>query len=313
MKIQSAIVNGSLGTIGLALIKRLLEQGVEKVYAVAYPEDDPRIGRIPEGAVVVPCDMREIGKLKEMIPAPVDAFFQLAWMGPIGEGRNDMLLQTENIRCAIEAVHTARELGCQVYVGVGSQAEYGRIEGKVTADAPCFPLTGYGMAKLCAGEMTRVVCSQVGMRHEWARVLSVFGANDGPLSVISVLLDKLTKGEKPALTPGEQLWDYLYADDAADALICMAASGQDGKIYPVGSGTCRPLREYFEILRDSIDPALPLGIGEIPYPPNQVMHLEADISELQKDTGFCPKVRFEDAAKIVAEEYLKRAVGTNCV
>ena len=43
------------------------------------------------------------------------------------------------------------------------------------------------------------------------------------------------------------------------------------------------------------------------------MHLEADISELQKDTGFCPKVRFEDAAKIVAEEYLKRAVGTNCV
>jgi len=312
MKIQGAIVNGSLGTIGLALVKRLLEQGVEKVYAVAYPED-PRIERIPEGAVVVSCDMREIHRLKEMIPAPVDAFFQLAWMGPIGEGRNDMLLQTENIRCAIEAVHTAKALGCQVYIGVGSQAEYGHIEGKVTADAPCFPLTGYGMAKLCAGEMTRVVCQQVGMRHEWARVLSVFGANDGPLSVISVLLDKLTKGEKPALTSGEQLWDYIYADDAADALICMAASGQDGKIYPVGSGTSRPLREYFEILRDSIDPALPLGIGELPYPPNQVMHLEADISELQKDTGFCPKVQFEDAAKIVAEEYLKRAVGTNCV
>ena len=76
MKIQSAIVNGSLGTIGLALIKRLLEQGVEKVYAVAYPEDDPRIGRIPEGAVVVPCDMREIGKLKELIPSPNARIFR---------------------------------------------------------------------------------------------------------------------------------------------------------------------------------------------------------------------------------------------
>lgn len=304
MEIRSAVVNGCLGTIGLALVKRLLETGVEKVYAVAYP-GDPRISKIPEKAVVVPCDMREIAKLQELIPVPVDAFFHLAWMGAIGDGRNDMLLQTQNIQCAIEAAKAAKELGCQVYVGVGSQAEHGRIEGKVTASAPCFPVNGYGMAKLCAGQMTRVVCGQLGIRHEWARVLSVFGANDGPLSVISILLDKLTKGEKPSLTAGEQLWDYIYADDAADALICMAKDGKDGKIYPVGSGKVRPLREYFEILRDAIDPELPLGIGELPYPPNQVMHLEADISELTADTGFCPKYSFEEAAGIVAEEYRK--------
>ena len=305
MEIKSAVVNGSLGTIGLALVKRLLEQGAEKVYAVAYP-GDPRIAKIPERAVVVPCDMREISKLKELIPEPVDAFFHLAWMGAIGDGRNDMLLQTQNIQCAIEATKVAKELGCQVYVGVGSQAEHGRIEGKVTAAAPCFPVNGYGMAKLCAGQMTRVVCGQLGIRHEWARVLSVFGVNDGPLAVISILLDKLTKGEKPLLTAGEQLWDYIYADDAADALICMAKDGKDGKIYPVGSGTARPLHEYFEILRDAIDPKLALGIGELPYPPNQVMHLEADISELKADTGFVPKTSFEEASKIVVKEYLAR-------
>ena len=305
MKIHSAIVNGSLGTIGLALVKRLLEQGVEKVYAVAYP-GDPRITKIPEGAVVVPCDMREIGKLKEQIPTPVDAFFQLAWMGAIGDGRNDMLLQTTNIKCAIEAAQTAKDLGCQVYVGVGSQAEHGRIEGKVTADAPCFPVNGYGMAKLCTGQMTRVICRQLGLRHEWARVLSVFGANDGPLAVISILLDKLTKGEKPSLTAGEQMWDYIYADDAADALICMAEEGKDGAIYPVGSGEARPLKEYFEILRDAVDPSLPLGLGEIPYPAGQVMHLQADITQLTEDTGFRPKYTFEEAAKVVVAEYQER-------
>lgn len=305
MIINSAVVNGSLGTIGIALVKRLIENGVSKVYAVVYP-GDPRITRIPEEAIVVPCDMREIRKLKEQISDPVDAFFHLAWMGTIGDGRNDMELQTENIRCAIEAAKTAKELGCQVFVGVGSQAEHGRIEGKVTADAPCFPTNGYGIAKLCAGQMTRITCQQLGIRHEWARVLSVFGANDSPLSVISILLDKLTKGEKPSLTAGEQMWDYIYADDAADAMICMAQSGKDGRIYPIGSGQCRPLREYFEILRDEIDPSLPLGIGEVPYPPNQVMHLEADISELAMDTGFKPKVSFQDAAKIVVRQYKQR-------
>ncbi len=309
MKIKSAVVNGSLGTIGLALVKRLLEKEVEKVYAVVYP-GDPRIEKIPEKAIIVPCDMREISKLRELIPE-ADAFFHLAWMGAIGEGRNDMLLQTQNIRCAIEAAQTAKQLGCQVYIGVGSQAEHGRIEGKVTAEAPCFPLNGYGMAKLCAGEMTRITCQQLGIRHEWARVLSVFGVNDGPLNVISILLEKLFKGEKPQLTAGEQLWDYLYADDAADALICMACDGKDGKIYPVGSGEVKPLRDYFEILRDAIDPTLPLGFGELPYPPNQVMYLQADISELTKDTGFRPKVSFHEGAKIVVRQYRERLENGN--
>ena len=301
-----AIVNGSLGTIGLALINQLLKRGV-RVYAIAFP-GDPRIERIPKDAAVIPCDMREIGKLTEMIDGPVDTFFHLAWAGTIGPGRDDMLLQTQNIRCAIEAAQTAKRLGCEVFVGVGSQAEHGRIEGKVTASAPCFPTNGYGMAKLCAGQMTRVVCRQLGIRHVWARVLSVYGANDGPLSVIGILLDKLFKGEVPALTAGEQMWDYIYAEDAGDALCCMAEAGRDGAIYPVGSGKVRPLREYFEILRDAVDPKLSLGLGEIPYPPNQVMHLEADISELTRDTGFKPTTSFEDGIREVVRQYRLRQV-----
>ena len=305
MEIRSAVVNGSLGTIGIALVKQLLARHI-RVYAVAWPPEDARLALIPEGARVVLCDMREVGRLTEMIPEPVDAFFHLAWMGPIGEGREDMLLQTNNIRCAVEANQTAGALGAQVFVGVGSQAEYGRIEGLVRAELPCFPVSGYGMAKLCAGQMTRSVSRKLGMRHVWARVLSVFGAYDGPLTVISVILSKLLKGEKPSLTGGEQLWDYLYADDAAEALICMAENGKDGKIYPVGSGRSRPLREYFEILRDAVDPALPLGLGELPYPPGQVMHLQADISGLTEDTGFVPRVSFEEAAKTVVKAFRER-------
>ena len=305
MTIGSAVVNGSLGTIGIALVKQLLARNI-RVYAVAWPPEDPRRGLIPEGAQVVLCDMREISRLKDLIPEPVDAFFHLAWMGPIGEGREDMRLQTQNILCAIEANETAKALGTQVFVGVGSQAEYGRIEGEVRADLPCYPVSGYGMAKLCAGQMTRSVSRRLGMRHVWARVISVFGAYDGPLTVISIILDKLLKGEKPSLTAGEQRWDYIYADDAADALICMAENGHDGAVYPVGSGQSRPLREYFEILRDAVDPGLPLGFGEIPYPAGQVMHLQADISPLTADTGFRPKYTFEEAAQIVVKAYKER-------
>ena len=64
-------------------------------------------------------------------------------------------------------------------------------------------------------------------------------------------------------------------------------------VYPLGSGKARPLREYIEIMRDAIDPSLKLGFGEIPYAPLQVMHLQADITDLEQDTGFRPSVAFE--------------------
>ncbi len=301
MEIRSAVVNGSLGTVGLALVKNLLEKGIE-TWAVCYP-GDKRIGRLPEGTEIIECDMRQIKELPHMISSPTDVFFHLTWMDTIGPGRNDPQIQTENIRCAVDAAYTAKTLGCKVFVGVGSQAEYGRVEGKVTADAPCFPTNGYGIAKLCAGQMTRLACSQLGLRHIWARILSVYGPGDGPLSVIPTILDRLLKGEKPALTKGEQQWDFCYSADAAEALYRMAVSGKDGAVYPVGSGKTRSLREYFEITRDTVDPALPLGLGELPYPPDQVMHLQADLMPLRKDTGFEPQFTFEEGIRQTVEAY----------
>lgn len=299
-EIKSAVVNGPLGTVGLALVKNLLEKGIE-TWAVCYPGDS-RIGNLPDGAKIVECDMRDIQRLPETV-SRADAFFHLAWMGTIGPGRNDSAIQTENIRCAVEAAKVAKELGCRVFVGVGSQAEHGRIEGKVTADTPCFPTNGYGIAKLCAGQLTRLECGQLGIRHVWARILSAYGPGDGPLSVIPSMLDKLLKGEKPSLTKGEQLWDFCFSGDVAEALYCMATSGRDGRIYPVGSGEVRPLREYFEVVRDAVDPSLPLGIGELPYNENQVMHLQADLTPLTKDTGFKPKVSFEEGIQITLKAY----------
>lgn len=299
--VKCAIVTGPTGAVGSALCAHLLEKGA-KVYAVVRPGSH-RVGNLPAGVIAVPCDLTKLDELKVLVPEQADAFFHLAWAHTIGPGRNDMHAQIENVRCAVDAVRAAADLGCKVYVGVGSQAEYGRVEGKLTATTPCFPENGYGMAKLCAGEMTRVECAKYGIRHQWVRILSVYGPHDGEMTMISSVIAKLLQGEKPALTKGEQKWDYLYAGDAAAALYSVAVHGKDGKVYPLGSGTVRPLKEYIEIMRDQIDPALPLGFGEIPYGSMQVMHLQADISDLTQDTGFVPCVAFEDGIRQTIEAY----------
>ena len=299
--IKTAVVTGPTGAIGTALCLELAQNDIH-VFAICRP-NSPRAAAIPQHPLieVVPCDMREFAHLPKLIPQGADAFYHFAWAHTTGEGRNDMTAQTENISCTLEAVRAAHALGCQVFVGAGSQAEYGRVEGLLKPDTPCFPENGYGIAKLCAGQMSRIECKKMSIDHIWVRILSVYGPGDSDATMISGVIQALLCGKKPSLTAGEQLWDYLYASDAARAFRLIAEQGNNGKIYPLGSGIARPLREYVEEIRDAIDPALPLGFGEVPYSPLQVMHLEADISTLQADTGFTPTTAFADGIRATIE------------
>ena len=296
--IQTAVVTGPTGAIGIALCEKLLRENVT-VYAVCRPGSS-RIKDLPKAAAlhVVECDAKELATLpQKMEGVSVDAIFHFAWAHTIGQGRNDMPAQIENIQSTIDAVRAAKALGCQVFLGAGSQAEYGRVEGLLKSDTPAFPENGYGMAKLCAGQMSRVEAKALDIDHVWVRILSVYGPHDGPMTMISGTIRKLLAGERPALTAGIQRWDYLYAGDAADAFYLAACHGRNGAVYPLGSGQAMPLKDYIIQMRDAIDPALPLGLGEVPYGPLQVMHLQADISALQADTGFAPKTPFAEGIR----------------
>ena len=296
--IQTAVVTGPTGAIGIALCEKLLRENVT-VYAVCRPGSS-RIKDLPKAAAlhVVECDAKELATLpQKMEGVSVDAFFHFAWAHTIGQGRNDMPAQIENIQSTIDAVRAAKALGCQVFLGAGSQAEYGRVEGLLKSDTPAFPENGYGMAKLCAGQMSRVEAKALDIDHVWVRILSGYGPHDGPMTMISGTIRKLLAGERPALTAGIQRWDYLYAGDAADAFYLAACHGRNGAVYPLGSGQAMPLKDYIIQMRDAIDPALPLGFGEVPYGPLQVMHLQADISALQADTGFVPKTPFAEGIR----------------
>lgn len=302
---KRVILTGPTGAIGMALIEYLNSLNIQVIAVVRGDSNRKEQIQESDNIAVVECALSEMAELPQRVRVSVqrkgwnenrsiDSFYHFAWDGTFGDCRNDMYLQNQNVKYALEAVDVAADLGCEVFIGAGSQAEYGRYEGMLNAKVPTFPENGYGMAKLCAGQMTRIRCEQKGIRHIWTRILSVYGPYDGSGSMIMSTIGKVLNGEMPALTKGEQQWDYLYADDAARAFYLLADHGIHGKIYCIGSGIARPLKEYVYMLRDQINPSVPLGIGQIPYGPKQVMYLRADISELTRDTQFKPKYTFEE-------------------
>lgn len=301
---KRVIVTGATGVLGAALVNELTANQIETI--VIGHKNSVRNKSIchNEHVKLLECDLDEIDKLPELLEKQdgFDVFYHLGWAGT--KDRDNVYEQNKNISYTLMALQMAKELDCERFIGAGSQAEYGRWQGVISPDTPTYPEVAYGMAKLCAGQMSRLLASQIGIEHVWTRILSVYGPHDGRETLVSTMIRKLLAGEKPSCTQGKQMWDYLYASDAGNALYLIGkAPGQvvDGQTYIVASGESRPLMEYMHLIRDVVAPKLPIGIGEIAYQKGQVMHLEGDISKLVRDTGFRPQVSFEDGIRKTVE------------
>lgn len=290
---KKAIITGPTGGVGISLINELIEHDIH-VTAVCRP-GSKRLGAIPadKRVSVVECAADELLSLGEALPHDHDVFYHFLWDGTFGADRQDLYRQTNNIRYTLDAVHLASALNCGTFVGAGSQSEFGHVEGVMRPDLPCNPDNGYGIAKLAAGRFSRLECQKLNIRHEWCRILSLYGPFDGKNSMVMSTILKMLNGERQRFTPGDQVWDYIYSKDVARAFRLVGERGRDGAIYCMGTGKPRLLKEFIWAIRDAIDPSIEVVLGELEYYPNQVMHMEADISTLTEDTGFVPAYSFE--------------------
>ena len=291
------VITGPTGAIGHALIEQCIKNG-DEVLAICR-KGSSRIKTLPQDSKVSVlelslCDYEEY--IKEAVAPDVsyDVFYHFSWESTTGASRNDTDSQSLNIRYALSAVKLADFFGCKTFIGAGSQAEYGRVEGSLKPDTPTFPENGYGIAKLCAGQLTRILCGQLGIKHIWTRILSVYGPYDGENSMVISSLRKMIRGEEARFTKGEQEWDYLFSADAARAMYLIAQKGIGNKIYVIGSGKTRKLMDYINVMDKTADTAVHPVLGAVPYADKQVMYLCADISELTEDTGFVPETDFEE-------------------
>ena len=292
-KIKKVVITGASGPVGLALVRRLLAMGVEicvfqrenSAKRVYFPKDDK-----------LHIIYRRLEDLWWYEPQTIgfDVFFHLGWCNTTSEFQNDVYMQNKNVEYTLDAIRLAHRMGCHTFVGIGSQAEIGRSLEPINSKTPCFPEGGYGMAKLCAGQMGRILANSLGMDFIWDRILSVYGRYDNIYSVVTSTILKSLNGEDIELTRGEQIFDLLYVDDAADAIYCSAKKGRNGSTYTIASGEERSIREAIEIVAKIAESKKKPVFGAIPYRVNQNMYMVGDYSELYDDTGWKPTTAFEE-------------------
>ena len=288
------LVTGASGHFGSCLVRHLLLQGAEVQVVVRRESNLWRLQDVLGRVRIVYADLADIGAAAPHLrEAPPDVAFHLAWHGVTAESRNTTQQITLNVTGALRLLEVLHSMGCRYWVGVGSQAEYGPYPVALTEDLPVRPVTAYGVSKLAVGLLTRKMCELAGMKYLWFRLLATYGPEDDPRHLIPSVILQFLAGQRPALTAGEQICDYLYVEDAAEALCQAVVAGAEG-VFVLGSGEGYTVRSIVEQIRQLIDPARPVGFGDLPYRPDQVMHLLADISSLRAATGWRPRTSLRE-------------------
>jgi UDP-glucose 4-epimerase len=294
------LLTGATGFVGAYTLRVLLRERAEVTLLLRETSDTWRIRDLLRPEMILRSDLRQLNHasiksaLQERKP---DVVIHSAWTGVGNKLRNDPSQIDENLFPTIQLFKTCVEIGCQHFIGIGSQAEYGPLNRKISEEDFPHPTTLYGAAKLATCILLQQLAAQSGIRLSWLRIFSTYGPMEDPDWLIPYLTRSLLKGERPSLTACEQKWDYLYGADLGEAIWAVARAPQAKGVFNLGSGRVYTLRRIVETIRDMIDPKLPLGIGEVPYRPDQVMHLEADITRLERATGWAPRTTLEEGLR----------------
>jgi nucleoside-diphosphate-sugar epimerase len=299
-------VTGASGFLGSYLVADLLEHGHEVAILVRPDAPIPwRLNDLIDRTTVMPGSLDDIPALRSPLAAfGPHAVAHLAWRGVSNMDRNSSS-QARNIVDAVELSVLAAQIESKVFVGAGSQAEFGPYARRISPTDATYPTTLYGKAKLAAAHMTKQIAQDGGMRFAWLRIFSTYGPKDDHRWLIPNFIRTLAKGERMSLTACQQQWGFLHARDAASAFRIVLTHPDASGFFNVGHPDAPVLRDTLTFLRDLVNPDAVLGFGEIDYRSDQVMILQADTKHLA-DLGWQPQVNLDEGLRETVAWYVDR-------
>lgn len=286
---KKVVLTGGTGFIGYWLIKELVKNNIF-VYAIVR-KNSPNKEKLRgiENVKIIEMGLREINLLPLYVDQ-ADVFYHLAWEGD----RNNIDSQIVNIANSVLAMRVASKLGIEKFIATGSQAEYGPARDLIDEEHPTNPTTAYGVCKLATYKALEVLSRYLDINLAWIRVFSVYGPGDNPNTLISYLIRCFNEERVPELSKGNQIWNYLYVEDAVKALYLLGINNATG-VFNLAGGQNGPLKDFILEARDMIKPNLKLNFNSL-IEKNKI-NLNVDIRKINKTLDWQPKYSFKEGIK----------------
>jgi nucleoside-diphosphate-sugar epimerase len=225
-----------------------------------------------------------------------------AWAGVTAAERDDWKIQAENIVFSLELMRVAEEAGVKQFIALGSQAEYGPIQGRVNEKHPCRPTTAYGISKLACLTMLEGFARRRQMSYAWLRLFSIYGPGEGAQWFLPSLIRKMKNGQPLQLTGCEQRYDYLHVQDLALGVQAVLRHSETSGVFNLSSNASVPLKQLVQRLKEYTGCVAEPAFGALPYRSGQSMHMEGNSTRFYETFAFKPQISIVEGLRKLANE-----------
>lgn len=251
------LITGGLGFIGSTLAHRLVALGAKPRILDSLDRDSganrANLAGIEDRVAVTIGDIRDEAMAARLIAGCRYLFNLAARTSHMGSMQAPLADFDVNARAQLALLEACRSLNPELRIVFASTRQiYGRPDYlPVDEQHPLRPVDVNGVGKL-AGEAFHTLYHQVyGLRTVSLRLTNTYGPRmrikDARQTFLGAWLRAALEGRPIEVWGGEQLRDFTYADDAAEAFLLAAVTpAAEGKVFNVGGDRVLPLKELAE-------------------------------------------------------------------
>ncbi len=225
------------------------------------------------------------------------AFIQTNVVGTLGlleAVRDHWKALAEPAKSAFRFLHVSTD---EVYGSLGDT-------GKFTEETPYAPNSPYSASKAASDHLVRAFHHTYGLPVLTTNCSNNYGQYKLPEKLITVVILKALRGDPiPVYGKGENIRDWLYVGDHAEALHTVIAKGRPGQTYNIGGNNERQNIDLVRLLCSLLDEFRPRADGkayasQISFVTDRAGHdlrYAIDSTRLRTELGWQPRYRDFDA------------------
>ena len=298
------LVTGAAGFLGSALANRLAHEGHQVRGLDDLSAGDPQ--RLDSDVLFTRGDVVDRPKLWTLLQ-DVDCVYHLAARVSVPES---VLYPREynavNVGGTVSIMEAMRDVGVKRVVLISSGAVYGdQAEQPLREDCVPNPRSPYAVSKLAAEYYVKTIGGLWGIETLCLRVFNAYGPgqNFPPVHapvVLAFLRQALNNGTLVVHGDGNQTRDYIYVDDAVNAMLAASTAPEVNQLtINVGSGRETSVRDLAKLVI-SVTGANP----EVVYNPRSdrgTSRLCADLTLAANKLNFKPSIPLETGLRLTLE------------
>ena len=217
-----------------------------------------------------------------------------------------------NLRGTFTLLEAARTHQTPSYVQISTDEVYGSIDPAHDADEE-YPLRAsspYSASKAGADLLALSYFVTYKMPVMVTRASNNYGPFQFPEKLIPLMISNALEDKPlPIYGDGQQVRDWLYVDDHARAILAVIERGRAGEIYNIGGSRALPNLDVVRKILASVGKPESL-MQTVKDRPGHDRRYALSSQKLMRETGWQPRVPFEDGLRATIEWYQSNAAWT---